>query len=74
MEYDSYINVNVNIINTRSGKALLGLATRGLAWLGEDLIEVGNVKCENCKYEWDYTGTKTVYAVCPNCRRIVKIK
>jgi hypothetical protein len=25
------------------------------------------VTCRNCKYSWDYGGTKLFYATCPNC-------
>jgi len=33
------------------------------------------LKCLNkeCNNEWNYTGSKTVTATCPDCRRLVKI-
>lgn len=32
------------------------------------------LKCKKCGKEWDYTGTKSVYATCPDCRALVKIE
>jgi predicted RNA-binding Zn-ribbon protein involved in translation (DUF1610 family) len=32
------------------------------------------LKCTSCKRVWDYTGKNKVYATCPDCRKIVKIK
>jgi hypothetical protein len=31
------------------------------------------LKCK-CGYAWEYTGEKETYAVCPDCRKLVKIK
>jgi len=33
------------------------------------------LNCTNilCKKEWDYTGSNKIYAICPDCRRAVKI-
>jgi hypothetical protein len=75
---DTIINVNVNKMN-RNGWVWHGNAGQGMAWLGvagqvKEKSRCLFMKCENCKYVWEYKGTKTVYATCPNCRRIVKIK
>lgn len=32
------------------------------------------VKCERCKYEWDYNGRSKYYASCPMCHKTIKIK
>ena len=30
-------------------------------------------KCAKCGWTWNYKGNKTVYAICPNCRKIVPL-
>jgi DNA-directed RNA polymerase subunit RPC12/RpoP len=32
------------------------------------------LKCKKCGNEWEYTGAKSVYATCPDCRSLVKIE
>jgi len=31
------------------------------------------LKC-GCGKEWDYSGNNKIYATCPDCKRLVKIK
>jgi len=32
------------------------------------------LKCKKCGKEWNYTGTMSVYATCPDCKRLVRIE
>ena len=32
------------------------------------------LKCNNCKYEWEYKGLSEYYATCPRCLNKVKVK
>ncbi len=32
------------------------------------------LKCNNCKYEWEYKGKSKYYATCPRCLQKVKIR
>lgn len=31
------------------------------------------MKCQNCKYIWDYGGNGTYYATCPRCHYKVNV-
>ena len=32
------------------------------------------LKCQRCKYEWDYQGKSDWYTSCPRCRTSIKVK
>ena len=32
------------------------------------------LKCQNCKYVWNYKGKSRYYASCPRCLRKVKVE
>jgi len=32
------------------------------------------IKCNHCKYEWEYKGESKYYVTCPNCLYKVNIK
>jgi len=32
------------------------------------------LKCQNCKWKWDYNGNNPYYAYCPHCHHLVSLK
>lgn len=31
------------------------------------------LKCNKCGNQWDYKGKNKVYAICPDCRKTVRV-
>lgn len=32
------------------------------------------IKCQRCKYEWEYKGKSEWYASCPKCRTAINVR